>query len=76
MIIVLYVAVQWIINALCAGGAERRQRPPGHVTVVVALSQFGFWWILLATPVTAVLRDLFRYGYGHFRAAVADRCCQ
>jgi predicted PurR-regulated permease PerM len=32
--------------------------------VLVALSQFGIFWTLLAAPITAVSRDLFRYVFG------------
>jgi predicted PurR-regulated permease PerM len=67
MIIVLYIIVQWIINNFVYSRVERNIidiHPAILILIIVALSQFGFWWILLATPITAVLRDLFRYGYG------------
>jgi predicted PurR-regulated permease PerM len=69
MIIVLYIIVQWIIINFVYARVERNVvdvHPAILILIIVALSQFGFWWILLATPVTAVLRDLFRYAYGRF----------
>jgi predicted PurR-regulated permease PerM len=69
MIIVLYIIVQWIIVNFVYSRVERNiidVHPAILILIIVALSQFGFWWILLATPVTAVLRDLFRYAYGRF----------
>ena len=38
--------------------------PAVFVIVLVLLSQFGFLWVLIAAPVSIVLRDLFRYVYG------------
>ncbi len=32
--------------------------------IIVALSELGFIWVLLAAPLTAVFRDLFQYVYG------------
>jgi predicted PurR-regulated permease PerM len=69
MIIVLYIVVQWIITNYVYARIERNiidVHPALLILIIVALSQFGFWWILLAAPVTAVLRDLFRYTYGRF----------
>jgi predicted PurR-regulated permease PerM len=67
MVILIYIIVQWIIVNFVYSRVERNiidVHPAILILIIVALSQFGFWWILLATPVTAVLRDLFRYAYG------------
>ncbi len=69
MVIVLFVAIQWFINNFVYARVERNiidVHPAILILIIVALSQFGFWWILLAAPVTAVVRDLFRYAYGRF----------
>ena len=69
MVILLYIVIQWIINAFVYARVERNiidVHPAILILIIVALSYFGFWWILLAAPVTAVVRDLFRYAYGRF----------
>lgn len=69
MVIVLYVAIQWFIINFVYARVERNIidiHPAILILIIVSLSQFGFWWILLAAPVAAVVRDLFRYAYGRF----------
>ncbi|NCC32987.1 MAG: AI-2E family transporter [Chloroflexia bacterium] len=68
-VVLLFFLIQQIISNLVAPRLERNivdLHPAILILVVVALSQFGFWWILLATPITAVVRDLYRYAYGRF----------
>jgi predicted PurR-regulated permease PerM len=68
-VVLLLVLVQQVLGNLVAPRLERNVvdlHPAILILVVVALSQFGFWWILLAAPITAVVRDLFRYAYGRF----------
>lgn len=68
-VVLLLVLVQQVIGNLVAPRLERNVvdlHPALLILVVVALSQFGFWWILLAAPITAVVRNLFRYAYGRF----------
>jgi hypothetical protein len=46
---------------------ERRSvdmHPAALVVVLVALSQFGFIWVLVGAPIAVAARDLFRYAYG------------
>jgi hypothetical protein len=65
----LYIFVQWLVATFVAPRIERRavaMHPAVLATVVVALSQFGLVWVLLAGPAAAVARDLFRYVYGRF----------
>jgi hypothetical protein len=38
--------------------------PAIFVILLVLLSQFGFFWVLVAAPLSIVLRDLFVYAYG------------
>lgn len=68
-VVLLLILIQQVIGNLVAPRLERNVvdlHPAILILVVVALSQFGFWWILLAAPITAVVRDLFRYAYGRF----------
>jgi predicted PurR-regulated permease PerM len=63
----LYLIVQWLVNMLVLPHIERKIidiHPAVLVIVIVALSEVSLWWLLLAAPVTAVVRDLFRYIYG------------
>ena len=58
-----------VVNTLVLPHVERRVAdlpPTVLVLVIVALSQLGLIWVLLATPVAAVAYDLFRYVYGRF----------
>jgi predicted PurR-regulated permease PerM len=68
-VLLLFFLIQQVIGNLVAPRFERsviNLHPAILILIVVALSQFGFWWILLATPITAVVRDLYRYAYGRF----------
>jgi len=68
-ILVLYIIVQWFVINVVYARVERNivdVHPAILILIIVSLSEFGFWWILLAAPVTAVVRDLFRYAYGRF----------
>jgi predicted PurR-regulated permease PerM len=68
-ILAVYIAAQLLVNNLVVPHIERRVvdiHPAVLVIAVVALSEFGLWWVLLAAPITAIIRDLFRYVYGRF----------
>jgi len=63
----VYIAVQWLAGRSVASRLERRVvdlHPALLVMAIAALSQFGFLWLLLAAPLVAVARDLFRYTSG------------
>jgi len=65
----LYILVQWLVGAFLGSRIEQRavaMHPAVLATIVVALSQFGLIWLLLAAPTAAVVRDLYRYVYGRF----------
>ena len=67
--VVVLLVVQQAVNTLVLPHVERRvvDLPPTVlVLVIVALSQLGLVWVLLATPVAATAYDLFRYVYGRF----------
>jgi predicted PurR-regulated permease PerM len=63
----LYVLVQWLEGTLIQPMIMRGSvaiHPALLVVVLVALSQFGFLWVLLGAPLAVAARDLFRYVYG------------
>ena len=69
LVIIMYILVQWLVANFVASRVEKNiidLHPAVLILIIVGLSQFGFWWVLLAAPVTAVVRDLFRYVYGRF----------
>lgn len=66
-VVLIHIIVQWTVNSFVAPRIERRYidiHPAVLVMVIVALSEFGWIWVLAAAPITAVGRDLFRYAYG------------
>lgn len=68
-IVGLYILVQQVILNFVSPRVERNivdVHPGILILIIVSLSQFGFWWILLAAPVTAIVRDTYRYIYGRF----------
>jgi predicted PurR-regulated permease PerM len=67
MVIGLYIVLHYLINRFVGSRVENRMlqvHPAILLIVIVAMSQLGFIWVLLAAPVIAILIDLFRYGYG------------
>ncbi|MFN8472544.1 MAG: AI-2E family transporter [Anaerolineae bacterium] len=67
MLLVLYWIVQRIVGAFVSPRFERKVvdiHPALLAVVVVALSQLGLLWVLLAAPLTAIFLGLFRYIYG------------
>lgn len=69
LVLGLYVLIQWLVMNFLAPRVERSVidlHPALLVIVIVAISEFGFLWVLLAAPITAVVRDLFLYAYGRF----------
>lgn len=68
-VVLLHIVVQWLVNSFVAPRVERRYidiHPAVLVMVIVALSEFGWIWVLAAAPIAAVGRDVFRYVYGRF----------
>jgi predicted PurR-regulated permease PerM len=67
----LAVLSQMVANQLVAPRIERRYA--GHIpaellaVAIVLISQLGFFWLLIAGPLTAIVVDLYRYIYGRFR---------
>lgn len=63
----LYLGVRWLAGRLVTGRIQDRVinlHPALLAIFLVALAQLGLGWALLAAPVAAVVRDLFRYTYG------------
>lgn len=68
-VIILYVAMWLFINNAVTPHIEERLidiHPAIMVIIIVAVSELGFIWVLLAAPLAGILRDLFRYTYGRF----------
>ena len=66
-ILAMYVGVYLLLGSFVASHVAERyvdMHPAMFVIVLVLLSQFGFLWVLIAAPLSIVLRDLFRYAYG------------
>lgn len=67
--IIMYLTIWLIINNLITPQIEERLidiHPAILIIIIVAVSELGFLWVLLAAPLAGVLRDLFRYAYGRF----------
>jgi predicted PurR-regulated permease PerM len=64
--VVVYLASIWLANAI--GGARTVGRLGVHPAIllpgIVALSQFGLIWVLLAGPLLSFVQDATRYLYG------------
>jgi predicted PurR-regulated permease PerM len=64
--VVVYLASIWLANAM--GGARTVGRLGVHPAIllpgIVALSQFGLIWVLLAGPLLSFVQDAARYLYG------------
>jgi predicted PurR-regulated permease PerM len=66
-VIAVYIGLHHLINRLAGSRIENRMlqiHPAILLIAIVALSQLGFIWVLLAAPVLAILVNLFRYVYG------------
>jgi predicted PurR-regulated permease PerM len=63
----MYVIAQFLLSAFLAPLVADRYvdiHPAIFVIILVLMSQFGFVWLLVAAPLSIVIRDLFRYVYG------------
>jgi predicted PurR-regulated permease PerM len=70
ILLALYFVVQLLVGRFAAPHLERRYidiHPAVLVLAIVALSEFGVIWVLLAAPVTAIIRDTYRYINGRLR---------
>jgi predicted PurR-regulated permease PerM len=68
-VLILYVLMWLFINNAVTPHIEERLidiHPAIMVIIIVAVSELGFIWVLLAAPLAGILRDLFRYTYGRF----------
>jgi predicted PurR-regulated permease PerM len=66
-LVALYFGIMFIVGRFVSPHFERRYiniHPAVLIVAIVALSEFGIFWVLLAAPVTAILRDTYRYIQG------------
>lgn len=66
-VLALYIGIQQLENSFLVPrvqGESIEIHPAVLSASLVALSQFGFIWLVLAAPLVAIVRDLFRYVYG------------
>jgi len=66
-LLIMYLIVWQIISNFVAPSIEKRIvdiHPALLIVIIVMVSELGLIWVLLAAPVTAMIRDLFRYAYG------------
>jgi len=64
---IMYVVVWQLIGTFVASSVEKRivdVHPALLIVIIVMVSELGLIWVLLAAPITAVIRDLFRYVFG------------
>lgn len=67
IVIGTYIALHYLINQIVGSRVENRiiqGHPAILLVVLVAISQFGFLWVLLAAPIISIVSGLFRYLYG------------
>jgi predicted PurR-regulated permease PerM len=68
-LVALLIGVQMLVNRFITPQLSRREadiHPAVLVLAIVALSQLGILWVLVAAPVASIARDLFRYVFGRF----------
>ena len=66
---IMYILIWLFVNNAVTPHIEERLidiHPAIMVIIIVAVSELGFIWVLLAAPLAGILRDLFRYTYGRF----------
>jgi predicted PurR-regulated permease PerM len=66
-VLIVVVVVEVLLKQLLAPRLERRFvniHPALLVMAIVALSEFGWFWIILAAPLIVIIRDLFAYTFG------------
>jgi predicted PurR-regulated permease PerM len=64
---ILFIMIQQVENNFLVPrvvGESVDIHPAILMVLLIALSQFGFIWIVLAAPLAAITRDIFRYTYG------------
>jgi predicted PurR-regulated permease PerM len=67
VVLATYVGVSFLEQQLVAPRIEERSidiHPVVLVPLLIAISQFGLIWVVVAAPMIVVARDLFRYVYG------------
>ncbi|MFO7682617.1 MAG: AI-2E family transporter, partial [Chloroflexota bacterium] len=65
--VIMYALIWLFIYFTLTPRLEKRLldiHPAIMIIIIVAVSELGFGWVLLAAPIAGILRDLFRYIYG------------
>jgi predicted PurR-regulated permease PerM len=68
-VLAIYIGLSFLEQQLAAPRIVKRSidlHPVVLLPLLVAISQFGFGWVVIAAPVIIVARDLFRYVFGRF----------
>lgn len=66
-VLILFIIIQQLENNFLVPrvvGESVDIHPAILMMILLAMSQFGFIWIVLAAPLAAIVRDIFLYGYG------------
>lgn len=66
----LYFVIQQLENNLLAPrviGGSIEVHPAVLMVALIVASRFGFLWVVLAAPLVAIARDLFRYTYARLQ---------
>jgi predicted PurR-regulated permease PerM len=69
IVLAAYIGVTFLEQQWLAPRIRRRSidlHPAVLLPLLIALSQFGFFWLVVGTPLIIVARDLFRYVDGRF----------
>jgi predicted PurR-regulated permease PerM len=69
LVLIAYVGLSFLEQRFLAPRIEERSidiHPVVLLPLLIAVSQFGFLWVVIAAPVLVAVRDLFRYVYGRF----------
>jgi predicted PurR-regulated permease PerM len=67
VVLIAYVGVAFLEQQFVAPRIEGRSidiHPVVLMPLLIAVSQFGFFWVVIAAPLLVAARDLFRYVYG------------
>ncbi len=68
-VLIMYVLIWLFVNQTITPRIEERLiniHPAIMIIIIVAVSELGFFWVLVAAPIAGILRDLFTYVNGRF----------
>jgi predicted PurR-regulated permease PerM len=67
VVLAAYLGVSFLEQHLVAPRVQEGSidvHPAVLLPLLIAISQFGFFWLLIGAPLIVVARDLFLYAYG------------